>query len=126
MFMETRSGGGRVIFAENRSIMIEIESEDYVRVAEKLADAVGGSEYFSGSVSCGHGGFDSTLTATVLVYRREDDMPEGKYGTVTDIVPVWWEFSTVAPDGCELVNGFSFAELRKYFLAIYQTSDYIL
>ncbi len=126
MFVETRSGGGQIIFAENRSMMIEIESDDYVAVAEKFAEAVGGSEYFSGSVSCSHAGFDSVLTATVLVYRRGDGMPEGKYGMVTDIVPVWWEFSTVAPDGSELINGFSFSELKKYFLDICQTPDNIM
>lgn len=125
MFVETRSGGDQVIFAENRSTMLEIESDIYADVAEKFADAIGGSEYFSGSVSCSHGGVEYVLTATVLIYRRGDGMPEGKCGTVTDIIPVWWEFSTIAPDGCELVNGFSFAELKKYFLDIYQTSDNI-
>jgi len=123
MFVETRSGGEEIIFAENRSVMIEIKNDTYASLAEKLAGAVGCSEYFNGSISCSHGGFDSLLTATILVYRRQDGEPEGNYGTISDIVPVWWEFSTVAPDGSEPVSGFCFSELKKYFMAIYQTSD---
>lgn len=41
-------------------------------------------------------------------------MPEGESEVLSDMVPVWWEFRTVTEEG-EVINDFSFGELRKYF-----------
>jgi hypothetical protein len=133
MFVETSGGGTEVTFVEKTSTMTKINSNDfpdagndpnleiepahYVAVAYELAVAVGESEFFSGSICCSHEGFDSTLTATILVYRRPEQLPEGTVSVIYDIVPVWWEFTTVAPDGSELINDFCFGEFKKYFFA---------
>ncbi len=40
-------------------------------------------------------------------------LPEGDEERIADLVPVWWEFHTVAPEG-EVLNDFSFNVLRDY------------
>lgn len=115
-FVETRSGVAGHIFAENRSSMIEISKENYQGIARTAAAAIAAGEFFSGTVEYVCPEFSSELTATLLVYRREEQMPEGLFDMVHDIVPVWWEFSTVASDGSKVVNGFSFAEFRSHFI----------
>ena len=51
--------------------------------------------------------------ASVIVYRRVERLPEGDRDVIADLVPVWWEFHT-ADDGGEVLNDFSFSELRAY------------
>lgn len=123
IFVETRSGGVGHIFAENRSIMLEIDYETYREVAGKLAEAVGARDFFNGTVSCDHREFSSSLTATLLIYRNEDTIPEGGRSTLTDVVPVWWEFCTVLPDGNEMLNGFSFTDFKETFLELCAEED---
>ena len=60
---------------------------------------------------------DCRLTASLIVYRRTERAPEGVSHPIADLVPVWWEFHTVGPDG-ELLNDFSFAELKSYAVCV--------
>ena len=53
------------------------------------------------------------LTASVIVCRRRESLPEGDVDAVADLVPVWWEFHT-AFDGVEQLNDFSFEELGAW------------
>ena len=76
-----------------------------------LAVAIGGGSYFSGSLSFAFGDTECRLTASVIVYRRVERLPEGDRDVIADLVPVWWEFHT-AGDGGEVLNDFSFSELR--------------
>jgi hypothetical protein len=76
---------------------------------------------------------NAVLTLTAIVYRRTERLPEGTRRPIADIVPVWWEFSTViedilddsddAPDDApdrrhegQCLNDFSFAELKTYLI----------
>lgn len=101
--------------------MIEIESGDYCNIARKAAAAIGSRQFFSGTVECAHDRFFSSLTATLLIYRRGDGLPEGPAETVCDVVPVWWEFSAVGENGSELPNDFSFSEFREHLMDYFRT-----
>jgi len=79
--------------------------------AARRAGAVGGGSYFSGSLTFPFGDMECRLTASVIVYRRRERLPEGDRDAIADLVPVWWEFHTVGSDG-EALNDFSFSEVR--------------
>ena len=94
-------------------MIYSVSSELYLEVAARLAEAIGGGSYFSGSLSFAFGDTECRLTASVIVYRRVERLPEGDRDVIADLVPVWWEFHT-AGDGGEVLNDFSFSELRAY------------
>lgn len=115
-------GSGRQYkFAEKAATMTDIKDRDYLELAREAAAAIGRKEFFSGTIECAHEGFDSKLTATLLIYRQDDALPEGESAAVTDIVPVWWEFSLTAADGSPLANDYSFAEFREYLIDYFRT-----
>ena len=86
-------------------MMYSVSSELYLEVAARLAEAIGGGSYFSGSLTFPFGDMECRLTASVIVYRRRER------DAIADLVPVWWEFHTVGSDG-EALNDFSFSEVR--------------
>lgn len=86
----------------------------YNEVAEHLTECVGRNGYFSGSPEFSSNGVECRLVLSAVVYRRRESMPEGEREVISDMVPVWWEFHTVTDEG-EVMNDFSFGELRKYF-----------
>lgn len=92
--------------------MYSVTPELYLETAERLTEAAGDAGYFSGSVAFVFGGVACRLRTSVIVYRRRESLPEGEREAVSDLVPVWWEFHTVV-DGEELLNDFSFGELRR-------------
>lgn len=92
--------------------MYSVSSELYGQVAAALAEAIGAGSYFSGSVEGSAGEVQWRLTASTIVYRRRVSFPEGDADAIVDLVPVWWEFHTFTPGG-EVLNDFSFAELRR-------------
>ena len=92
--------------------MYEITSRLYEETAERLCDAIGSGTYFTGSIEFNFEDTECRLTATVIVYRRHVELPEGEYEAIDDIVPVWWEFHTTGDD--EMLNDFSFATLKGY------------
>ncbi|WP_417012404.1 hypothetical protein [Alistipes sp.] len=96
--------------------MFRVSSELYDEIARRLREAFGGAGYFSGSVECAEGETDCRLTASLVLYHRRDEWPEGPQLRLTDAVPVWWEFHTVT-DGVEVPNDFSFTALRPALLA---------
>jgi hypothetical protein len=95
--------------------MIEISAPMYSRIAEMLRDRIGTAEWFNGSIEFETEEFHSRLTLSAIVYRRAELLPEGRRCPVFDVVPVWWEFSTVGAGG-EEVNDFCFSELRPLLL----------
>ncbi len=95
--------------------MIEITNEIYRAVAGRLKEEIGSAEYFNGTVEYETEELYSALTLTAIVYRRTDRFPEGARRPIADIVPVWWEFSTVQQFG-EALNDFSFSELKQYLI----------
>ena len=94
-------------------MMYSVSSELYLEVAARLAEAIGGGSYFSGSLSFAFGDTECRLTASVIVYRRRERLPEGDRDAIADLVPVWWEFHTSDQAG-ERPNDFSFSELKEY------------
>ena len=92
-------------------MIYSVSSELYLEVAARLAEAIGGGSYFSGSLTFPFGDMECRLTASVIVYRRRERLPEGDRDAIADLVPVWWEFHTVGSDG-EALNDFSFSEVR--------------
>ena len=93
-------------------MMYSVSSELYLEVAARLAEAIGGGSYFSGSLTFPFGDMECRLTASVIVYRRGGRAPPGgDRDAIADLVPVWWEFHTVGSDG-EALNDFSFSEVR--------------
>ena len=49
----------------------------YAQAASSLLEAVGDGYYYNGSIDVDGDGFYSTLTATFIVYREAETMPEG-------------------------------------------------
>ncbi len=90
-----------------------VSSALYLEVLDRLVDAVGPRGYFSGSLDFVFDGVECRLTVSLIVCRRREVLPEGERDVVADLVPVWWEFHTVAPEG-EVLNDFSFNVLRDY------------
>ncbi len=84
----------------------------YAETLDRLIDAIGSRSYFSGVLTFPHHDLLCRLVLSVCVYRRTERLPEGDTDRVADLVPVWWEFHTLADDGTEHPNDFSFGELR--------------
>ena len=53
-------------------MMYSVSSELYLEVAARLAEAIGGGSYFSGSLTFLFGDMECRLTASVIVYRRRE------------------------------------------------------
>lgn len=99
--------------------VFEVGGDVYTEIAGLLVDTMNGNGYYSGHVDVAHGAWSATLTVSMVIYRAAETLPEGGVRHfVTDIVPVWWEFSTCLSDGGEVLNDFSFAELKKFVLAM--------
>lgn len=95
--------------------MIEISCDIYREIAVRLLDRIGTSEYFNGSVEYETDEMYTRLTLTAIIYRRTETAPEGTRKPMVDMVPVWWEFSTIQEHG-EMINDFSLAELKTYLI----------
>jgi hypothetical protein len=95
--------------------MIEISAEIYCAIAARLREKIGICDYFNGTVEFETEEFYSTLTLTAIVYRRTETTPECVRRPVSDVVPVWWDFSTVQECG-QVLNDFSFMELKPYLI----------
>lgn len=92
--------------------MYSVSTELYEEAFARLKDAIGGREYFSGTVCFEHDGIGCRLVASVIVCRERVSLPEGVGHEISDLVPVWWEFHTEDPGG-EMLNDFSFSALRS-------------
>lgn len=95
--------------------MYTLSPELYRETAVRLADAIDGENYFSGSLSFRFGDAECRLTASVIVYRRRESLPEGILTPISDLVPVWWEFHTTI-DGEERLNDFDFGAFKFYII----------
>lgn len=95
--------------------MYEISSKLYLEIADRLMAEIGSKEYFSGAILCTHGDIECKLLCSLIIERERTAAPDQNYPTIVDIVPVWWEFSTVE-GSVELLNDFSFSELKALIL----------
>lgn len=120
--------------------MITISPNDYRQIARTLKEAIGTADWFNGSVELTISGHTARLTLSAIIYRRDETLPEGPRRPISDVVPVWWEFSMIAPPGpivdtpsgrgctvssCDtngtplsdhIPSDFAFCELRPYLL----------
>ena len=95
--------------------MYLVSAELYDLAADLLVERIDRSDYFSGTEEFEYGGVECRLTASVIVYRRREVLPEREYDRICDLVPVWWEFHTMI-DGVERLNDFTFSEIRERLL----------
>ena len=92
--------------------MYDVLPELYREVATKIIEHVGRRGYYSGVLDFEWESVECRMLSAV-VYRRTEQYPEGERSLVADMVPVWWEFHTFV-DGEEVLNNFSFNEMREY------------
>ncbi len=95
--------------------MIEITADIYRRVATRLREEIATAEWFNGAIEGVMTDVEWRLVLTAIVYRRTERLPEGLRRPISDVVPVWWEFTTEGGVGAVL-NDFSFAELKSYLI----------
>ena len=91
----------------------QISSDFYHEVALQLLDRLDGSGYYSGSFEFDYGSLTCRMVLSAVVYYDRSECATAYRSVVKDVVPVWWEFHTVTCDG-EVLNDFSFNELREY------------
>ncbi len=98
--------------------MICLNDSDYRNIAARLLEAIGGGDFYNGSVEYETAEYTSVLCTTLIVYREPlfgPDDPGGEAMRITDIVPVWWEFHLYDALG-ERLNGFSWRELKEHLI----------
>ncbi|MDE5963388.1 MAG: hypothetical protein K2G58_05120 [Alistipes sp.] len=89
-----------------------VTPELYDETSARLFELIGDENYFSGSLNFVFEGVSCRLRTSVIVYRRTERLPEGTFSVIVDLVPVWWEFHTESDEAGEMLNDFSFSELR--------------
>lgn len=89
--------------------MYEISSLVYHEIADRLMAAIGGKEYFSGSVCYVSGDTEYRLICSLVIEHGAPASEGRSLRPVTALIPVWWEFHTFV-SGEELLNDFSFGE----------------
>lgn len=94
-------------------MIYSVSSELYLEAASRLLEAIGAGSYFSGSLTFPFGDTECRLTASVIVYRQCESLPEGDREVISDLVPVWWEFHITETCG-EVPNDFSFSGLKAF------------
>ncbi len=95
-------------------MFFEVPLELYDEIRTRLTEAVGDKNYFSGTLAFLFEGISCRLRTSVIVCRRTERLPEGTFSVIDDLVPVWWEFHTESDDAGEMLNDFSFDELRRF------------
>ena len=93
--------------------MYDVLPELYQEVATKIIEQVGRRGYYSDALDFEWSGVECHMVLSAVVYRRTEQYPEGESSVVADMVPVWWEFHTFV-NGEEVLNNFSFNEMREY------------
>lgn len=95
-------------------MFFEVPLELYDEIRTRLTEAVGDENYFSGTLAFPFKGIFCRLRTSVIVYRRTERLPEGTFSVIDDLVPVWWEFHIESDEAGEVLNDFSFDELRRF------------
>ena len=94
--------------------MYTISSKVYLEVAERLSALIGSLNYYSGWFEFESDELSCRMVLSIFIHRHKETLPEGRVVDVIDnIIPVWWEFHTYV-DGEEVLNNFSFNELREF------------
>lgn len=91
--------------------MYHLSIKLYEELATALRQELAGKSYYSGSVRVIEGDVETSFTASLIIYRTKEQMPEGALSLITDVVPVWWECHTTIGSE-EILNDCDFALLR--------------
>ena len=97
--------------------MYTISSKLYHQVATHLVDLVGQRGYYSGTFEFEFEELFCQMALSAVVYHQSQPDEGYKSCAVADMIPVWWEFHTYR-DEEELLNDFSFNELRCYIQSL--------
>lgn len=95
--------------------MYEITCSIYEKAAQKLCDELGRNGYYSGKIDFTHEEAECQMKASLIIYHKRLELPEGDIDIIEDLVPVWWEFHTYI-DGDEVLNDFDFSILKEYII----------
>lgn len=87
--------------------MYETTPPIYLKIAELLFEQIGTRDFYSGGVSLNDGDIECRLICTLVVERDRQNN-----NRITALLPVWWEFKTMAGGG-ELCNDFSWGEMLQ-------------
>lgn len=90
-------------------------TELYQELLAALYRAIDGRDYYTGrlSITLPEGG-EALLICTCFVCWRGVSAPDGRWNELRDLIPVWWEMHTFDAEGNELLNDYSFEEMRDY------------
>ncbi len=95
--------------------MVRISQKEYQELASVLLENIEGNRYDELNFTYETEEWTGYFHAKLMLYRQTVSYPEGDFKELTDIVPVWVEFHTVADDG-EVLNDFSWDELKKHLI----------
>ncbi|MFI3264099.1 MAG: hypothetical protein SNG38_06290 [Rikenellaceae bacterium] len=92
--------------------MLTINPTLYEQLAQLLTEAIDGRGFYSDKIYFEDNEYDYLFTATLMIYYRECDYPEGIENHIDNIIPIWWEFHSTAEEG-ERLNDFDFSLLNE-------------
>lgn len=95
--------------------MYTISHQLYLDVGERLMDAIGRKEYFSGVVTSYNEDVECRLVCTLIVEREANASEGHRLPRISRLIPVWWECHTYQGEE-EILNDFSFQELASIIL----------
>lgn len=95
--------------------MIFIDNKMYSEIAHKLFSELNqGQGFFNGKIEHDTQELYSTLTCSLVVYRKENTPKNKTEKEIEKIIPVWWNFTTRAENTME-INDFSWSEFATFF-----------
>lgn len=95
--------------------MYEFSDDVYLEIAERLLEAIGNDDFFSGVVTYDHGDLCCRLRVTVVVRRDKAPCVLPISQRAMRVIPVWWEMQTTI-GGSDVMNDFSFSEMLNLVL----------
>ncbi len=92
--------------------MISINPTIYYRLADFLSEAIGSKNYFTQTITLEDEEYEYQFRSTLMVYFGREECPEATYTVISNLVAVWWEFSSLR-EGEEVLNDFDFNLLKR-------------
>ncbi len=92
--------------------MLTINPTVYQQLGELLVECIGSMSYLSEDIFFEDSDYDYHFSATLIIRFVDELYPEGELSEIVEIIPVWWEFSSVGEEG-EVLNDFDFNILKE-------------
>lgn len=93
--------------------MYKFSHSTYTQLASELTERLTSFTLFNGTIEFNVENIEFRFTATLLIYLRDESLPEGDISIIDNIVPVWWEMHTTTLFG-EINNDFDFNIFKEY------------